>query len=315
MNASRYLVVGGAGFIGSHIVRRLVADGALVRVLDDFSTGFRRNLEGLETKIELIEGDIRDRQVVARASTGVTHVLHQAALPSVARSVADPQTSNDVNVVGTLNLLVAARDAGVRRFVYASSSSVYGNTTELPKHEGMPLKPLSPYAVGKLCAEHYCHVFHSLYGLDTVMLRYFNVFGPRQDPDSPYSAAIPRFILTVLGGGQPTVKGDGLQTRDFTYVENVVHANLLACTAAGVGGRAFNVGVGQRISLLDLIRSLGRLTARTLEPIFEPARPGDVRDSQADIGQARALLGYEPIVDLQTGLERTVAFYRSPGGS
>jgi nucleoside-diphosphate-sugar epimerase len=311
VTASRYLVVGGAGFIGSHLVHRLAADGAPVRVVDDFSTGFRANLTGVESRVEIVEGDIRNRSVVQAAMKGITHVLHQAALPSVARSVADPQTSNEVNVTGTLNLLVAARDARVQRFIYASSSSVYGDTEELPKHEKMPPRPLSPYAVSKLAAEHYCHVFFKLYGLETICLRYFNVFGPRQDPASPYSAAIPKFIQAVLAGERPRVKGDGNQTRDFTHVSNVVHANLLACKAKGAAGRSFNVGGGRRIGLLDLLAVLGRLTGGAVEPLFEEPRPGDVRDSQADISLARDLLGYTPVVDFEEGLARTLAHFRT----
>ncbi|MBI4860741.1 MAG: SDR family oxidoreductase [Candidatus Riflebacteria bacterium] len=312
MTTDRYLVTGGAGFIGSHLVHALVARGLQVRVLDNFSTGKRENLAGLDREIELTNGDIRDPDTVTRVMVGVTHVLHQAALPSVARSVANPRESHEVNASGTLSLLLAARDAGARRFVYASSSSAYGGSPELPKLESMPTRPRSPYAVSKLAAEQYCRVYHELFGVETVSLRYFHVFGPRQDPGSPYSAVIPRFITAHLKGERPVVHGDGGQTRDFTYVENVVHANLLAAAVPGVGGTVFNVGCGERISLLDLLSALGDLTGNHPEPIFESPRPGDVRDSLADIGQARARLGYEPIVPLSEGLRRTVAFFGRP---
>ena len=311
MSKPRYLVVGGGGFIGCHLVRELLSRGHGVRVLDNFTTGHRANLDGLAGELEIIEGDIRDRAVVSQAVEGISHILHQAALPSVVRSVADPLTSHEVNVTGTLNLLLAARNAKVERFVFASSSSVYGDTTELPKEEGMHPRPLSPYAIGKLCAEQYCRVFHSLYALNTVVLRYFNVFGPRQDPNSPYSAAIPMFIRAILNGQRPGVKGDGRQTRDFTYVANVVHANLLACTAKDVGGEVFNVGGGQRYSLLDLLSSLGKLGKTPVDPVFEPPRPGDVRDSQADINRAQRSLGYAPIVGFDDGLRETLSYYKS----
>jgi len=248
----RYLVTGGAGFIGSNLSRRLVADGHEVRIFDNLSTGRRSNLEGIEDRLELIEGDLRDSAALAQAVSGADYVLHQAAVPSVQRSIEDPRTSHDVNETGTLNLLIAARDAGVRRVVFAGSSSVYGDSETLPKHEAMTPNPISGYAIGKICGEHYCRVFHSIYGLETVTLRYFNVFGPYQDPGSEYSAVIPLFITAYLEGRVPTIHGDGHQARDFTFIDNVVEANLLACTAAGAAGRAINVACGEMFSLLDL---------------------------------------------------------------
>jgi nucleoside-diphosphate-sugar epimerase len=308
-----YLVTGGAGFIGSHLVRELLNRGIAVRVFDNFTSGFRKNLEGLDRRLEVVEGDIRDRDALIGAMSGVTHVLHQAALTSVSRSVENPLTTHDVNSTGTLNVLVAARDARVRRVVYASSSSVYGDTPTLPKREDMPPRPISPYAISKLTGEQYCKVFHSLYGLQTVALRYFNVFGPRQDPGSPYSAVIPLFLKALLSGGSPTVKGDGKQTRDFTYVANVVQANLLAATVPGVTSGVFNVGTGNRVSLLDLIHQLHSLIGVDRPPVFDPPRPGDVRDSLADISQAREHLGYEPGAAFSTGLAETVKFAQTHG--
>ena len=310
MSRSLYLVTGGAGFIGSHVVRALLARGDAVRVLDDFSTGKRAHLEGLTGTLEVHEGDIRSTATCAAAMRGASHVLHFAALPSVARSVADPQASQDVNCNGTFNLLMAAREAKVQRFVYSSSSSVYGDNPDLPKEEGMRTMPLSPYAVSKLAAEHYCTVFASLYGLPTVSLRYFNVFGPRQDPTSQYSAVIPRFITALLKGEPPTVNGDGGQTRDFTYVANVVHANLLSCTAKVEGPVVVNIGAGQRTSLLELLAQLEALTGRKASPVFAAPRPGDVRDSLAAIGRARDRIGYQPVNDLASGLKETLAYFK-----
>jgi UDP-glucose 4-epimerase len=303
---ARYLVTGGAGFIGSHLASTLLDRGQQVRILDNFATGLRENV-ALCAAAEVIEGDVRSYHIVAEAMAGVEYVLHQAALPSVPRSVRDPITSNDVNVVGTLNVLQAARDAGVRRLVYASSSSVYGENPELPKHEGMAPAPISPYAVSKLAGEHYCRAFTRLYGLETVMLRYFNVFGPRQNPHSEYAAVVPKFVRILLDGGRPTVFGDGSQSRDFTYVENVVTANLLACQATGVAGRVFNVATGRCVSLLDMLRMMGELTGRRPDPVFAAARPGDIEHSFASITAARDALGYEPAVDVAEGLRRTVA--------
>lgn len=305
-----YLVTGGAGFIGSHIVDELVRLGESVRVLDNLSTGKRENLGNIIERIEFIEGDICDLETVRTAVRGVDYVLHQAALPSVPRSIVDPMTSHDVNATGTLNVLIAARDSQVRRVVYASSSSVYGNNPTLPKHEEMPTNPLSPYAVSKLAGENYCRVFYQVYGLPTVVLRYFNVFGPRQDPTSQYSAVIPKFITMLLRGEQPTIYGDGTQSRDFTFVTNVVYANLLACECKEANGQVFNIACGQRYTLLDLCDRLNQLTGATIAPRFSAQRRGDIIHSLADIGRARTILGYEPLVDWHTGLARTVDWYR-----
>jgi UDP-N-acetylglucosamine/UDP-N-acetyl-alpha-D-glucosaminouronate 4-epimerase len=305
------LVTGGGGFIGSHLVDRLLDLGHSVRVLDNFSTGRRTNLRCAPAHVELIEGDLRDPDTVRRAAQGAEIVLHQGALPSVPRSVNDPRTTNAVNVEGTLNVLLAARDAGVRRVVVASSSSVYGDTPTLPKVETMPPMPRSPYAISKLAAEQYTCAFASLYGLETVALRYFNVFGPRQDPTSQYAGVIARFCTAALRGQPYTVQGDGLQSRDFTYVENVVQANLLAATAPDVSGQAFNVACGERITLLDMIATLNRLVGHDLPIEYGPARSGDVRHSLAEIDKARQLLRYAPAVDMAEGLARTLAWYRA----
>ena len=305
-----YLVTGGAGFIGSHIAERLVGDGHRVRVLDDFSSGKEANLESFGGELESIRGDIRDAELVNRAMKDVEIVFHEAALGSVPRSVADPLTTHEVNITGTLNVLLAARDASVKRVVYASSSSVYGETPELPKHEGMIPQPLSPYALSKLAGEHYAKVFKHVYGFEVVSLRYFNIFGPRQDPESQYAAVIPRFITALLNGTSPIVYGDGLQSRDFTYVENVVNANLLAAEAKGVAGQAFNVACGGRYTLLDLLAKLKETIGSDIEPIHEAARAGDVRDSQASIEAAEKALGYHVSVDFDEGLRRTVEWYR-----
>ncbi|HEX9205998.1 MAG TPA: SDR family oxidoreductase, partial [Candidatus Deferrimicrobiaceae bacterium] len=280
----RYLVTGGAGFIGSNLTRALLAAGHRVRVLDNFLTGKRENLAGLAEAhvgtFELVEGDIRDPAATRKAVEGVEYVLHQGALPSVPRSVADPVLSNEINVAGTVNVLVAARDAGVRRVVFAASSSAYGDTPELPKRESMTPNPKSPYAAQKLAGEHYMRIFREVYGLETVSLRYFNVFGPRQDPKSMYAAVIPRFITCVMKGEPPTVYGDGLQTRDFTYIDNVVQANLAACAAPNSAcGGVFNIACGERVSLLDILGIVYELAGKRVEPVFEPSRPGDVRDS------------------------------------
>jgi nucleoside-diphosphate-sugar epimerase len=301
-----FLVTGGAGFIGSSLVRRLLGVGHSVRVLDNLSTGFKSNLEECLNRIELMEGDVSEFAVCKSAVAGVDYILHEAAIPSVQRSVDDPIRSNNANVTGTLNMLVAARDAKVKRFVFASSSSVYGDTETLPKVETMPENPLSPYALTKHAGEKYCVLFYRIYGLPTVALRYFNVFGPRQDPHSPYSAVISRFVEAALAGRRPVVNGDGEQSRDFTYVENVVDANLLACEANGVEGMVFNIGTGERRSLNDLLRSLSSLVGRNLEPEYANARLGDVRHSQADIGRARRYLRFEPKVSFLAGLERTL---------
>ena len=311
-----YLVTGGAGFIGSNLVENLLAAGHRVRVLDNFLTGRRENLAGLAERygdaFELIEGDLRDLALTRSAAEGVEYVLHQGALPSVPRSVADPVLSSEINVGGTLSLLVAARDAGVRRVIFAASSSAYGDTPQLPKCESMMPNPKSPYAAQKLAGEHYMRIFYEVYGLETVSLRYFNVFGPKQDPASTYAAVIPRFITAVLTGMAPTVYGDGLQTRDFTYIDNVVRVNLLACKAPkDACGKVFNVACEERVSLLEILEIIYGLAGRRVPPRFEPPRPGDVRDSLADISLARDLLGYEPTVPFPEGLSRTFDFFRN----
>ena len=307
---SHYLVTGGAGFIGSHLVEELVRRGEQVRVLDNLSSGKRRNLAHIPG-VEFLEGDIVDPAACARATEGVEYVLHQAAIPSVPRSVKDPVTSNRSNIDGTLNILVAARDAGVKRLVYAGSSSAYGDTPTQPKHEEMPTNPLSPYALQKLVGEQYGQMFTRLYGLETVTIRYFNVFGPRQDPGSPYSGVISLFSTAVLEGRQPTIYGDGGQTRDFTYIANVVDGVLRACHAPEVAGEVINVATGGRISLNDLLQVMNRLVGTALSPLYCDARQGDVRDSQADITKARTRLGYTPLVSLEEGLRRTLEWARS----
>lgn len=304
-----YLVTGGGGFIGSNIVAELLRRGEEVRVLDNFSTGRRINLAPFENQIELIEGDIRSYHIVREAAQGMDFILHQAALPSVPRSVLDPLTTNEVNVGGTLNILQAAKETRVKRVVYASSSSVYGDNPELPKVETMCPSPLSPYAVSKLAGEQYCRAFWRLYQLEVVSLRYFNVFGPRQDPTSQYAAVVPKFI-TALGDDEPlTVYGDGLQSRDFTFVQNVVQANLRACQAEGAPGQVFNVACGQRYTLLRLIEVLSDIFGKEARVVHAAARPGDVRHSQADISRARTVLGYQPEQDLTAALEQTVRGY------
>lgn len=310
MGKRLYLVTGGAGFIGSHICERLLKEGHSVRVLDNFFSGKEANLESLGGDVDLIRGDIREPKTIAEAMRGVHVVFHEAALGSVPRSVADPVTTHEVNITGTLNVLLAARDAGVRRVVYASSSSVYGETEELPKHEGMMPQPLSPYALSKLAGEHYITVFNHVYGFEAVGLRYFNIFGSRQDPESQYAAVIPKFTTALLEGKQPVIYGDGLQSRDFTHVENVVEANLLASEADGVAGRAFNVACGGRYSLLDLLGKLKQIIGSDIQPIHEAPRAGDVRDSQASIEAARRAFGYRVKVDFDEGLRRTVEWYR-----
>ena len=305
-----YLVTGGAGFIGSHLAEELVRRGERVRVVDSLITGKRQNLAHLR-EVKFIEGDLANIDVAQRAVAGADFVLHQAAIPSVPRSVQDPVTSNRANIDASLNVLVAARDAGVRRVVYAGSSSAYGNTPTLPKIETMPTAPLSPYALQKLVAEQYCQMFTQLYGLETVTIRYFNVFGPRQDPSSPYSGVISLFINALCDGRQPTIYGDGEQTRDFTYVANVVDGVLRACHAPGASGEVINVATGGRISLNQLFRTIRDLVGAKIEPMYRDSRAGDVRDSQADISKARRLLGYEPVVTFEEGLEKTVEWHRT----
>jgi len=307
---SLYLVTGGAGFIGSHLACELARRGERVRVVDNLSTGKRKNLD-VVAGAEFIEGDLADLDVARRAVQGVDHVLHQAAIPSVPRSVNDPITSNRSNIDATLNILVAARDAGVKRLVYAGSSSAYGDTPTLPKHEDMTAAPLSPYALQKLVGEQYCQMFTRLYGFETVTIRYFNVFGPRQDPSSPYSGVISLFISALVDGRRPTIYGDGEQTRDFTYVANVVDGVLRACQARGAAGETINVATGGRISLNQLFAELRTLTAASVDPIYADPRPGDVKHSQADISKARRLLGYEPHVPFGEGLKKTLEWYRA----
>jgi UDP-glucose 4-epimerase len=304
-----YLVTGGAGFIGSHIVQRLVAIGERVRVLDNFSAGKMEHLKGLEDKIELITGDILDQALTKEAMKGVQVVLHQGALRSVPFSVENPGLVNRVNVEGTINVLVAARDAKVRRFVFASSSSVYGNAKVFPASEDMTPHPISPYAASKLAGEHYCRVFTELYGLETISLRYFNVFGPRQDPNSQYAAVIPRFIRSALQKEPLEIHGDGLQARDFSYIDNVVEANLLAAKCQDGTGQAINVAQGKCYSILDLVDALQKIFERKLESFHTPARPGDVRQTLADISRADRVLGYSPAVTFEEGMARTVGYF------
>lgn len=315
-----YLVTGGAGFIGSNLTEALLSAGHRVRVLDNFLTGKRENVAGFPGKYgsayELVEGDLRDLTVTRKAVEGVEYVLHEGALPSVPRSVADPVLSNEINVGGTVNLLVAARDAGVRRVVFAASSSAYGDTPELPKRESMTPNPKSPYAAQKLAGEHFMRIFFEVYGLETVALRYFNVFGPKQDPTSMYAAVIPRFITSVLSGKPPVVYGDGGQTRDFTYIDNVVQANLAACAAPKKAcGKTFNIACGERVSLLDILDIVYGLADKRVLPNFEPSRPGDVRDSLADISLAKDLIGYQPAVSFPVGLSRTFNYFTAQGRS
>jgi nucleoside-diphosphate-sugar epimerase len=309
-----YLVTGGAGFIGSHLTEELVRRGHQVRIADDLSTGKRANLDHVPGA-EFLEGDLAELEFARRAVAGCAYVLHEAAMPSVPRSVKDPITSNRANVDGTLNVLVASRDAGVKRLVFAGSSSAYGNTPTLPKREDMPTNPLSPYALQKVVGEQYLQLFTHLYGLETVSIRYFNVFGPRQDPSSPYSGVISVFASALIEKRSPKIYGDGEQTRDFTYVANVVDGVLRACDAPGASGEVINVATEGRISLNQLFRTMRDLIGVSVEPIYEPDRAGDVRDSQADITKARRILKYEPIVSFEEGLRRTVEWYRTAGAA
>jgi nucleoside-diphosphate-sugar epimerase len=306
----RYLVTGGGGFIGSHTVDELVRRGHGVVVLDDLSAGKEDNLGEVRSKITFIKGSVTELEAVQKAMLQADYVIHLAARTSVPRSVKDPLETNRINVEGTLNVLVAARDNKVKRLVLAASSSAYGETLELPKTEAMPPEPISPYGVSKFVGELYARVFGRCYGLETVSLRYFNIFGPRQDPDSPYSGVLSRFATAFLNEEQPVVYGDGEQTRDFTYVENAVEANLLACEMPGISGEVFNVGTGGRVSLNQTLELLRRLSGKKLEARYEPAREGDIRDSQAGISKARERLGYEPTVEFEEGLARTLAWYR-----
>jgi len=308
---ARWLVTGGAGFIGSHLAHALLERGEWVRIADDLSTGKPANLAVLDGRAEVLTGDLADSAVAREAVAGIDIVLHQAAIPSVPRSVADPLTTHRANVDATVSVLVAAKDAGVRRVVYAASSSAYGDTPALPKREDMPPNPLSPYALQKLVGEQYLQMFTRLYGLDTVSIRYFNVFGPRQDPSSPYSGVIALFATRLLSGQPPVITGDGEQTRDFTYVVNIVDGVLRAAIAPDVSGRVINVATGRQISINQLAQALQRLLGSDFMPVHAEARTGDVRDSLADITLARQLLGYEPQVSFEEGLRRTVAWYRT----
>ncbi len=305
-----YVVTGGGGFIGSHIVEELLRRNQTVRIIDNFSTGKRKNLEPFARDAEIMEADLAGSGNLVQLLKGAEYVVHQAAIPSVPKSILDPVKSHQANVDGTLRLLLACRDAGVRRLVYASSSSLYGDSPTLPKHEGMTPKPLSPYGAQKLFGEVYCQVFTRAYGLDTVSLRYFNVFGPRQDATSQYSGVLALFIPAVLQDRSPAIYGDGLQSRDFTYVQNVVEANLLACTVPGVGGEVFNVACGDRITVNSMLQQINKITGKDIRPTYTETRAGDIKHSQADISRARAHLGYEPKVSFEEGLRRTIEWYR-----
>ena len=307
--ADGYLITGGAGFIGSHLVRRIIGAGGLVRVVDNLSTGYPERLDDVRDSIQLLTGDLADESIAAEAVKDIDYVLHQAAVPSVQRSIMDPPGTNRSNVTATLNLLEKSRNAGVRRFVYAASSSAYGDTEVLPKVEEMPANPLSPYALQKWVGERYCKLYSELYGLDTVSLRYFNVFGPGQNPYSQYSAVIPIFTTKLLANEPITVHGDGEQSRDFTYVENVIEANMLALCARNAPGEVCNIGCGQRVSLNELIRMLEKAVGVRAEVEYAPTKPGDVRHSLADITKATRILGYVPKIQIEEGLRRTVEWY------
>jgi UDP-N-acetylglucosamine/UDP-N-acetyl-alpha-D-glucosaminouronate 4-epimerase len=306
-----YVVTGGGGFIGSHIVEELLRRHETVKLIDNFSTGKRANVDAFKNQAEIIEFDIAEAKNLVELFKGADYVIHQAAIPSVPKSILDPVTSHRSNVNGTLNVLIAARDAGVKRVVYASSSSLYGDSPTLPKHEEMMPKPLSPYGAQKLFGEMYCQVFTRSYGLETVALRYFNVFGPRQDPSSPYSGVLALFIPAVLQDRRPTIHGDGLQSRDFTYVQNVVEANLLACTVPGVGGQVFNIARGDRITVNSILQQINKITGKDVSPIYSEPRSGDIKHSQADITRAREHLGYEAAISFEEGLRRTIEWYRA----
>ncbi len=304
-----YLITGGAGFIGSNVVRKLLALQHHVRVFDNFLTGKRENLADILSDIDLIEGDLRNFDAVRQAASGVDYILHIGALPSVPRSVADPLLSNDININGTLHVLEAARQQGVKRVVFSSSSSVYGDTPTLPKQEEMPLNPLSPYAAHKAAGELYCRVYHNMYRVETVCLRYFNVFGPRQDPKSQYAAVIPRFIAALQSGGQPTIYGDGEQSRDFTFVDNVVAANIAASTAPNAAGEVINVACGVRITVNELARKIGAMLGKPVAPQYLSDRAGDVKHSLADVSKTQRLLNLSTLVELDTGLQRTIEWF------
>lgn len=307
----KYLVTGGAGFIGSNIVSELLKQGQQVVVLDNFATGKRENILPLmkDSNLTLIEGDLRSFHIVRSAVKGVDYILHQGALPSVPRSINDPITSNDVNILGMLNILEAAKEFCVKRVITASSSSIYGNSVTLPKVESMPVNPLSPYALTKYAQERYCQIFSQIYGLETVALRYFNVFGPNQDPTSQYSAVIPKFIKLIMADKEPVIYGDGSQSRDFTFVENNVWANIQACTAPKAAGEVINIACGERYTLIDLVNMINEILGKNIEPKFEKDRAGDVKHSLAGIDKAKDLLGYQVRVDFKEGLERTVEYF------
>ena len=308
--AQRFLVTGGAGFIGSNICRRLVREGCFVRVIDNLLTGKKSNLADILDKVDFIEADMGDEAAARAAMKDIDVVLHQGAVPSVPRSVDDPATTHQHCVNATFTLLLAARDCKIKRFVYAASSSAYGDSPTMPKVETMPTNPKSPYAAAKLFGEYYCSVFARVYGLDTISLRYFNVFGPYQDPASQYAAAIPAFVTAILRGQSPTVYGDGEQSRDFTYIDNVVHANLLAARAPKTDGQVVNVACGQKITVNAIIAMINEMTGNAVIPTYKPARAGDVKHSLADIQKAKVLIGFEPVIDFRRGLEKAIAWYR-----
>jgi nucleoside-diphosphate-sugar epimerase len=306
----KFLVTGGAGFIGSNICRKLISQGCFVRVVDNLLTGKKSNLSGMVDKIEFIEADMGDSAVAAKAMEGIDVVLHQGALPSVPRSVDDPAATHRHCVNATFTLLLAARDAKVKRFVYAASSSAYGDTPILPKVETMPVNPLSPYAAAKLMGEYYCSVFYKVFGLETISLRYFNVFGPQQDPTSQYAAAIPAFVTSILKNKPPTIYGDGEQSRDFTYVDNVVEANLLAAGVKKTEGQVVNIACGEAITVNAIIKMINEITGKSVRPVYAPTRKGDVKHSLADITAAKKLLGFQPVVSFKDGLRKAINWYR-----
>jgi UDP-glucose 4-epimerase len=312
---AKYLVTGGAGFIGSNIVEELVKRGQKVVVLDSFITGKKENLAPFKNKIKLVKGDIRDQRALAKALKGVDYVIHQAALRSVPKSVDDPFTTNDINISGTLNLLMAAKKFGVKRVVYASSSSAYGDVKRFPQVETDYPSPISPYGVSKLAAENYCVTFSETFGLETVSLRYFNVFGPRQNPESKYSAVVPAFLFAMAKGNQPIVEWDGKQARDFTYVGNVVQANLRACVVPGISGEVFNVACGMSISVLDIVRILNKILGTNIRPKFAPKRRGDVRTTYANVSKMKRRLGMKKLVKFEEGLNRTAEWFLKKGKS
>jgi nucleoside-diphosphate-sugar epimerase len=307
---SRYVVTGGAGFIGSHIVEELLRRGESVKIIDNFSTGKRENIASFSNHLEVINADLSQSADLAQIFQGSDYIIHQAAIPSVPKSMLDPVSSHNANVNGTLNVLLAARDCEVKRVVYASSSSVYGDSPTLPKEESMMPNPLSPYGAQKLFGEMYCQVFTRAYGLETVSLRYFNVFGPRQDATSQYSGVLAKFIPAVLQGRRPVIYGDGLQSRDFTYVQNVVEANLMACVAPGIGGEVFNIACGDRITVNDMLQEINRITDSDIVPIHDEPRRGDIKHSQADVRKAGEKLGYRPRITFEEGLRHTIEWYR-----